>query len=152
MRKALLAVTIAVVALLWAGHSQMAYAVGLTTYSCQGHDTFPIEEDTTIANAALWSVTTQNGKFTGGFLIATFDTCIGSEVCFFELDTGDSAFESEDGFTFQLLDWEYAGGDSWCPDYFEDEVSMVSSGTQGVMNDFNLDDDDAPGAGTCIVK
>ena len=171
MRKVLLIIVLAVCVLAWAGRSQMAYAVGTTTIACQGHDTFPFDEiypttvkstQTTvpagdlgsafiISDAAVWTVTTLNGKFTSGTLIATFQTCEGAFSCPFGLVTTASSFYTYNGITIQNLVWTSLPEDG-CYDYgFADTVFLVTSGTQGVMNDDNLDDDDAPGSGTCLV-
>ncbi|HTY56982.1 MAG TPA: hypothetical protein VMB26_17375 [Candidatus Binataceae bacterium] len=150
MRKALFVITVAILALLWAGHNQTTYASGTTTYSCQGQNNFPVAPGITISDGAVWSVTTLNSKFTSGFLVASFFTPDGSAFCAFELDTRNSGFYSEVGFMCEGLAWDFLYGDLDCED-FEDQVFLLSSGTQGVMNDVNLDDDDSPGWGTCIV-
>jgi hypothetical protein len=150
MRKAFLVVAVTLVALLCAGRAQMAYAVDLTTYSCQGHDTVPVEPGITISDAALWSVTTLNSKFTSGTLFATYQFDIDeTDTCVFGLNTTQSGFESFDGFTIQYLDWISEEGPC---DSFQDTVFLITSGTAGVMNDDNLDDDQSPGSGTCLVK
>jgi len=149
MRKVLLIVTVAVCALLWTSRSQTVYAVGFTTISCQGHDLVIISEGLEISNAALWSVTTLSSKFTGGTLLATFQA--GPEetlTCAYQLDVQNSEFFSYNGIVVQNLAWASV---DICED-FEDEVFLISSGTQGVMNDTNLDDDGAAGSGTCIVR
>ena len=125
--------------------SEPAYA---KTLACQGHDMIILTLGAETSDAAVWSVTTNGSKFTGGTLLATYSYDYPSLTCAYELDPANSSFYSFNGIVVQDLAWVLYDGD--CDDYFEDNVYLISNGTASVMNDDNLDDDEVAGSGTCI--
>ena len=168
MRKVSLIIIAAVCALAWTSRNQAAYAA--STISCQGHDTVVVspcnsptvsstsEEcaDTpsidlfNISDVAIWSVTTLGSKLTGGVLLATFQSYGCTYTCDYTLDPKNSTFFTSNGILTQELTW--FTDEPWCEDYFFDVVFTASSGTNAVMNDVNLDGDDAAGSGTCVLR
>src|SRR5580704_13904289 len=158
MRKAFLVVIAGICALAWISRGQAAYA---GTMSCQGHDLVLIApcvlsptsvsasnvcDDSwggffNISDAAIWSVTTQGGKLTGGTLLATYQEGPGETfTCSYQLDAKNSTLFTDNGILIQGLEWL---AQAPCDMDFFDYVFTLSSGSVGVMNDVNLDGDEA---------
>lgn len=174
MRKTLLVLTVAMSTLLWMGRSEPAYA---KTLACQGAPAIggqtvtgasepgtgelaPVSflvDGTAVfigGNAAVWSVTINNSKFTGGNLTTTNTTppvALPVVTCFYTLDSA-SSFTSNNGTVQQTLIWDpVSGNPPPCSDQFTDHVYLVNNGTAAVMVDDNLSGKDVPGAGTCVL-
>jgi len=180
MRKTLLVLTVAMSTLLWMGRTEPAYA---KTFACQGSPAIGGEilatgasepgsgelvlasftslpgVDYAVAsiggNAALWSVTVTNSKFTGGNLTATvtpIDDPPPVLTCFYTLDSA-SSFTSNNGTVQQTLIWDpVSGNPTQCSVQFTDHVYLVNNAAAAVMIDNNLSGEDVPGAGTCVVS
>lgn len=177
MRKTLLVLTVAMSTLLWMARSEPAYA---KTLACQGSPSggaqiitgasepgteelvlasftsLPAVEDAVAlvgGNAALWSVSINGSKFTGGNLTTTNTVSPAAfpvVTCFYALDSA-SSFTSNNGTVQQTLIWDpVAGNPAPCSGQFTDHVYLVANGQAAVMIDDNLSGGDVPGAGTCV--
>ena len=179
MRKTLLVLTVAMSTFLWMSRTEPAYA---KTIACQGSPTAGGEiitgasepgngelvlasftslpgVDNTVAligggNAALWSVTITNSKFTRGNLTTTNTlppVALPVVTCFYTLDSA-SSFTSNNGTVQQTLIWDpVSGNPPQCSDQFTDHVYLVNNGAAAVMIDDNLSGEDIPGAGNCVL-
>jgi len=181
MRKTLLVLTVAMSTLLWMARSEPAYANTLACQGLQSgagqvesglesgagesmlasFTSLPAADDASLSfvtvltpgNAALWSVTIDGPKFTGGNLTATVSLISVSTLvstCFYTLDS-TSSFTSKNGAVQQTLIWDPVSGNSvTCSEQFTDHVYFVSNGAGAVMVDDDLAGKEVPGSGTCI--
>ncbi len=177
MRKTLLVLIVAMSTLLWMGRAEPAYA---KTLACQGSESTGVQENTGAepgtgefvlasftsspgvdnavaligGNAALWSVSINGSRFTGGNLTTTVSIAPASTsvyTCFYTLDSA-SSFISSNGTVQQTLIWDPVSSNPapFCSSPFTDHVYLVANGAAAVMIDDNLSGEDVPGSGTCV--